>query len=732
MIEITKELNIALQNAQTNARLWRHEYLTIEHIFHALLQNSSVVRILEACGGDIPRLKMQIDKYLKKHLQSIEDKNHIPTDTVALSRVIEKTVAHVKGSQRNAVEISDVLAAILEEKSYSTQIMNAQGITRLNVLEYITDNKILDNKKEDTQESNIEKYCTNLSLLAKEGKIDPVIGREEEILRCMEVLLRRKKNNPLLIGEPGVGKTAVAEGLATTLNDTKNPLFGMQIYALNMGALLAGTKYRGDFEKRIKGLSDEIIKKKNIILFIDEIHTLIGAGATSGGTLDASNLLKPMLSNGKLRCIGASTYAEYRNFFDKDKALSRRFDKIDIDEPSEEKAILILQGLKKHYEKFHNVYFSDEAIKLAVELSSRYLHDRFLPDKAIDVLDQVGASYKLQGKSGKASEASIKKMVAKMAKIPEIEATKDDVGLLKNLENNLKHRIFGQDNAISEIVTALKRNKAGLSAPNKPIGSFLFSGPSGVGKTQLAKELANALNINFERIDMSEYMEKYSSSGLIGAPAGYVGYEKGGILTEMIKKNPHTLLLLDEIEKAHPDVLNIFLQVMDNAKLTDNNGQSSDFSSVILIMTSNVGSKEAPTLGFGADVKSKFNSAIKDYFSPEFRNRLDAIISFSALSQKEILQIVDKNISDLNTQIKDKNVKITLKPKAKEYLTNKGYDLELGARPLNLVIQKEIKNPLGDLMLFGDLKNGGEVIFDFDKAKDSLKFSTKSTKASKK
>lgn len=726
MIEITKELNIALQNAQANARLWRHEYLTIEHIFHALLQNPNIIRILEACGGDILRLKIQIDKYFKKHLQIMEDKNHIPTDTVALSRLIEKTVAHVKGSQRNAVEISDVLAAILEEKSYSTQIMNAQGITRLNVLEYITDNKILTGRKEESQENIIEKYCTNLSLLAKEGKIDPVIGREEEILRCMEVLLRRKKNNPLLIGEPGVGKTAVAEGLATTLNDKKNPLFGMQIYALNMGALLAGTKYRGDFEKRIKELSDEIIKQKNIILFIDEIHMLVGAGATSGGTMDASNLLKPMLSSGKMRCIGASTYAEYRNLFDKDKALSRRFDKIDIDEPSEEKAILILQGLKKYYEKFHNVHFSDEVIKLAVELSSRYLHDRFLPDKAIDVLDQVGASYKLQGKSGKVSEASIKKMVAKMAKIPEIEATKDDVSLLKNLQSTLKRRIFGQDLAISEVVTALKRNKAGLSTPNKPIGSFLFSGPSGVGKTQLAKELAKALNINFERIDMSEYMEKYSSSGLIGAPAGYVGYEKGGILTEMIKKNPHTLLLLDEIEKAHPDVLNIFLQVMDNAKLTDNNGQSSDFSSVILIMTSNVGSKEAPTLGFGTDLSTKFNNAIKDYFTPEFRNRLDAIVPFSTLSQKEILKIVDKGINDLNEQIKEKNVKITLKPKAKEYLAKKGFDLELGARPLNLVIQKEVKNPLGDLMLFGDLKNGGEVIFDFDKTKDSLIFSAKS------
>ena len=463
-----------------------------------------------------------------------------------------------------------------------------------------------------------------------------------------------------------------------------------------------------------------------MILFIDEIHMLIGAGATNSGSMDASNLLKPMLGNGKLRCIGASTYAEYRSFLDKDKALSRRFAKVEIKEPSEEESILILKGIRKYYEKHHNVRYSDEAIALMVELSVRYLHERFLPDKAIDIMDEVGASYKLDNRSGKVSLQSIKQMVAKMAKIPEIEATKDDKSLLKNLEKHLKSRIFGQDSAISEVVSALKRNKAGLGAPNKPIGSFLFSGPSGVGKTELAKEIAKSLGINFERIDMSEYMERISTSQLIGASAGYVGYEKGGILTEMIKKNPHTLLLLDEVEKAHPDVLNLFLQVMDYGKLTDNNGQSVDFSSVILILTSNVGSKEAPVLGFKQDTALRFSSAIKDYFSPEFRNRLDAIIAFNPLSPKEILQIVDKNIADLNAQIAPKNVEILLDKSARERLAEIGFSAELGARPLALVIQKEIKNILSDLMLFGVLSKGGIVRFAY--AKDKFTYKVESQK----
>lgn len=731
MIEISKELNYILQAAQSRAKHLGHEYLTLEHIFHSLLDSQTIIKAIQECGGNIKALKSQIERYLTHFLQSHPDASELPIETLAVTRVIEIMVSHVKGAQRKEAQVGDLLAAILEEdKAFCTQLLKAQGITRLNILEYITENQDTQQaqkfeKDENKQESILEKYCINLTQEAKEGKIDPIIGRDKEIERCLEVLLRRKKNNPLLVGEPGVGKTAIAEGLAIVLNQENNPLFGNEIFMLNMGALVAGTKYRGDFEKRIKALSEEVLERKNVILFIDEIHMLIGAGATNSGSMDASNLLKPMLGSGKLRCIGASTYAEYRNFLDKDKAFSRRFAKIDVDEPSQEEAVLILQGVKKYYEKHHNVIYPLETLRLAVELSSRYLHDRFLPDKAIDVIDEVGAAYKLASKSGKVSLSSIKQMVAKMAKIPEIEATKDDKNLLKNLQKHLQSRIFGQDLAIKEIVTALKRNRAGLGAPNKPIGSFLFSGPSGVGKTELAKEIAKALGINFERIDMSEYMEKYSSSGLIGAPAGYVGYDKGGILTEMIKKNPHTLLLLDEIEKAHPDVLNIFLQVMDNAKLTDNNGESADFSSVILIMTSNVGSKEAPTLGFTQDSVAKFNSAIKDNFTPEFRNRLDAIVAFNPLSETEILKIVEKNINDLNKQIAPKNIHILLDKSAKEQLAKLGYNPELGARPLRLVIQEKIKNPLSDLMLFGELEKGGEVIFSYNKKSDSFSYKTK-------
>lgn len=748
MFEISKELNIVLQNAQKEAKTRGHEYLTLEHIFQALLENPKVVKTLQECGGNIDILKQQIRRYLEHFLTAFpeyQNNSEMPQETLAVTRVIEMMISHVRGSQRKQAQVSDLLAAILEEeKAFCTQILKTQGITRLNVLEYITENQQdfnlasdkTENKnamnsqpQEEKPESALEKYCTNLTKEAKEGRIDPVIGREIEIRRCFEILLRKKKNNPLLVGEPGVGKTAVAEGLALKIAQEESPLNHTEIYMLNMGALVAGTKYRGDFEKRIKLLSDEVCERGNVVLFIDEIHMLIGAGATNSGSMDASNLLKPMLGNGKLRCIGASTYAEYRSFLDKDKALSRRFAKVEVKEPSEEESILILQGVKKYYENHHNVRYTDEGIALMVELSVRYLHERFLPDKAIDIMDEVGASYKLDGKSGKVSLQSIKQMVAKMARIPEIEATKDDKSLLKNLEKHLKSRIFGQDEAISEVVSALKRNKAGLSAPNKPIGSFLFSGPSGVGKTELAKEIAKSLEINFERIDMSEYMEKFSTSQLIGAAAGYVGYEKGGILTEMIKKNPHTLLLLDEVEKAHPEVLNLFLQVMDYGKLTDNNGQSVDFSSVILILTSNVGSKESPVLGFKKDSTGRFSSAIKESFSPEFRNRLDAIIAFNALTKKEILRIVEKNIADLNRQIQTKGVEVALTNSAKEYLAEIGFSDELGARPLALVIQKEIKNPMSDLMLFGDLNKGGKVCFEYKNQKLAYHLEVKNTES---
>lgn len=735
MIEISKELNIVLQNAQNSAKELGHEYLTLEHIFQAMLNNIKVRKILRDCGGDVSIIKREIHKYLTHYLQKQDSTNAMPTETLAVTRVIEIMIGHVKGSQRNEAQISDLLAAILEEdKAFCAKLLKSQGITRLNILEYITENEeVINTKKQESkqEESALELYCTNLSQEAKDGKIDKIVGRDFELKRALEVLLRKKKNNPILIGEPGVGKTAIVEGLALKLNNKNNPLHGHQIYELNMGALVSGTKYRGDFEKRIKALTDEILAKENVILFIDEIHMIIGAGSSSNGNMDASNLLKPMLGNGKLRCIGATTYAEYRIMFDRDKALSRRFAKIDVNEPSKEEALLILEGVRKYYEKFHSVSYTTQILKEAIELSDKYIHDRFLPDKAIDIIDEVGASYKLEGKSGRVSLSAIRKMISKLANIHEIDASKDDKSLLKNLEKTLQSRIYGQDSAIKEIVTAIKRSKAGLNAPNRPIGSFLFSGPSGVGKTELAKELAKAMGINFNRIDMSEYMERYSISQLIGAPAGYVGYDKGGILTEMIKKNPHTILLLDEIEKAHPDVLNLFLQVMDHAKLTDNNGVSSDFSSVILIMTSNVGSKEAPTLGFKQDSSLKFNKAIKDNFSPEFRNRLDAIIAFNPLSKDEILKIIDKNILDLNNQIKNKNITIHLDEAAKEYLANEGFSEELGARPLNLVIQRDIKNVLSDLMLFGDLSKGGEIIFSYNKKENKLINKTKKTKAKK-
>ena len=735
MIEISKELNIVLQNAQNSAKELGHEYLTLEHIFQAMLNNIKIRKILRDCGGDVSIIKREIHKYLTYYLQKQENTNAMPTETLAVTRVIEVMIGHVKGSQRNEAQISDLLAAILEEdKAFCAKLLKSQGITRLNILEYITENEeAINTKKHGTkqEESALELYCTNLSQEAKDGKIYKIIGRDFELKRALEVLLRKKKNNPILIGEPGVGKTAIVEGLALKLNDKNNPLYGHEIYELNMGALVSGTKYRGDFEKRIKALTDEILAKENVILFIDEIHMIMGAGASSSGNMDASNLLKPMLGNGKLRCIGATTYAEYRIMFDRDRALSRRFAKIDVNEPSKEEALLILEGIRKYYERFHEVSYTTQILKEAIELSDKYIHDRFLPDKAIDIIDEVGASYKLEGKTGRISLSSIRKMISKLANIPEIDASKDDKNLLKNLEKTLQSRIYGQDNAIREIVTAIKRSKAGLNAQNRPIGSFLFSGPSGVGKTELAKELAKAMGINFNRIDMSEYMEKYSISQLIGAPAGYVGYDKGGILTEMIKKNPHTILLLDEIEKAHPDVLNLFLQVMDHAKLTDNNGVSSDFSSVILIMTSNVGSKEAPTLGFTQDSSLRFNKAIKDNFSPEFRNRLDAIIAFNPLSKDEILKIIDKSILDLNNQIKDKNVTIHLDVTAKQYLANEGFNEELGARPLNLVIQRDIKNALSDLMLFGDLSKGGEIVFSYSKKENNLINKIKKIKAKK-
>jgi ATP-dependent Clp protease ATP-binding subunit ClpA len=562
-----------------------------------------------------------------------------------------------------------------------------------------------------------------LVALAKTGKIDPVVGRIDEIERVMQTLCRRKKNNPLLVGEPGVGKTAIAEGLALKISegDVPDVLKDAKVFALDMGALIAGTKYRGDFEKRLKGIIKELSGMDDAILFIDEIHTMVGAGATSGGSMDASNLLKPALARGDLKCIGATTYQEYRNFFDKDKALSRRFAKIDVEEPSVEDTFTILKGIQHKYEDYHKIKFTDEALQSAIDLSVKYLHDRFLPDKAMDIVDEVGAHFMLRGKEGvTVKPKDIEESVAKMMKLPSTVIGTDDTKKLKTLEKDLAAHIIGQDEAITELSTAIKRSYAGLNAPNRPIGSFLFVGPTGVGKTALATQLAETLHVHFERIDMSEYMEAHTISRLVGAPPGYVGYEQGGLLTEMIKKHPHTVLLLDEIEKAHPDIMNILLQVMDGAKLTDNNGVVSDFKNVILIMTSNIGTKEANVMGFSKDNSMKTDKALKAFFAPEFMNRLSAVVEFNTLDLETLISIVDVELDKLNLLLKPKKIKVKVNKKAKEYLAREGYDERYGARHIARVIDEKIKEALTEEILFGKLKKGGTVKVAFKN--DTLTF----------
>jgi ATP-dependent Clp protease ATP-binding subunit ClpA len=567
-----------------------------------------------------------------------------------------------------------------------------------------------------------------LTKLSIDGKIDPVIGRDKELDRVVQTLCRRKKNNPILVGEPGVGKTAIAEGLATLINEGAVPsiLKDYKVLSLDLGSLLAGTKYRGDFEKRLKGILDEIDGSDNVILFIDEIHTLVGAGSTNGGSLDASNLLKPALANGKIKCIGATTYSEFKNFFDKDKALSRRFNKIDIKEPSIEDSIEILKGLKSKYEEHHNIKYQDGAIKLAVELSDKYISDKFLPDKAIDIIDEVGASFHLLKRKRKSvTPLDIETIIARIANIPAKTITSDDMEVLQSLEKDLKARVFGQDEAIEKLVKTIKLSRAGLKSDDKPIGGFLFTGPTGVGKTEIAKELAKEMGINFVRFDMSEYMEKHSVSKLIGSPAGYVGFEEGGQLTEIIKRHPHSVLLLDEIEKAHIDVLNILLQILDNAQLTDNVGAKIDFKNVIIILTSNITSNEAPVMGFEQELSQK-DTAVKKFLSPEFRNRLDDIIYFKTLDTDVVVHIVNKFIVELEAKLIDKEIKISLDKRAKEFLAKKGYDKHLGARPLSRVIDKEIKEVITDEILFGELKNGGEVKITLKKDKLNFNYTKKS------
>lgn len=722
---ISKELRHIFAQAVHYAKSNKHEYLTLEHIFLMLINDETIENIFIDLGVNSDEIFNDLKEYIEKNTPRLpEDIIDEPMETVALSSTIEYMIAHTQSSGKTKANVEDMFVAILkDEKAYATYLLKKLGIQRVDILEEIShrfDDESDENGEDNKKEKVLEQNSSELVAIAKKGEIDPVVGRDIEIARVIEILGRRKKNNPLLVGEPGVGKTAIAEGLALKISKKEVPEFlqDATLFSLDMGSMLAGTKYRGDFEKKLKSLLSEISKIPNAILFIDEIHTIVGAGSVGGSAMDASNILKPLLANGKLRCIGATTFAEFRNDFSKDKALSRRFAKVDINEPSIEDAITILEGLKDKYEEYHNVKYSKNAIISAVELSKKYIQDRFLPDCAIDVIDEVGASKKIAIQNSletnnTISEKDVEATISKMAHIPARSATKSDLSLLKNLEKNMQKRVFGQDNAISTIVQAIKRNKAGLTIDKKPIGSFLFTGPTGVGKTEVAKELSLQMGIHFERFDMSEYMEAHAISRLIGAPAGYIGFEQGGLLTESIRKHPHTVLLLDEIEKAHPDLMSILLQVMDNAELTDNSGNKADFQNVILIMTSNLGVAEANVMGFAKNEKLNENKAINRFFAPEFRNRLDSVVSFDSLSQDIVSKVAGKFIEDLEKQLENKKIKIEISKKAKDELARLGYDKAMGARPLNRVISDKIKNPLTDEILFGKLKKGGIVKIDY-------------------
>jgi ATP-dependent Clp protease ATP-binding subunit ClpA len=656
---ISNELNAVFKKALTYAKDQHHEYLTIEHVFFALLSSDEGTRILKECGGDVQVMREAIAKYLTQNMQPLpDDVDQEPFETVALSRMIDQMIRHIQSAQKEHASVGDLLAAVLEEEhSYACALLEQQQISRVDILEVISHQDVDTEARENGDESFLAKYTVDLLDQAKSGKIDPVIGREDEIERVVQTLCRRKKNNPLFVGEPGVGKTAIAEGLALRIVDQNVPdiIKDSSLFALDLGAMLAGTKYRGDFEKRLKGVMDEVKLKPNAILFIDEIHTLVGAGAVNGGSMDASNQLKPALASGAIKCMGATTYAEYRNVFEKDKALSRRFAKIDIDEPSMEDSFLILKGIKRKYEEHHKIKYTDKSLHSAVEMSKKYITDRFLPDVAIDLIDEAGASFHLQKKKrSTVTPHDIEKIISKISGVPTSRISEDDTARLKTLEADIKTMVIGQDKAVELVAQAVKRSRAGLNPPDRPIASFLFAGPTGVGKTELAKSLADVMGVHFERFDMSEYMEKHTISRLVGAPPGYVGYEQGGLLTEAARKHPYMILLLDEIEKAHPDLINILLQVMDHASLTDNNGYKASFKNVILIMTSNVGASARSVMGFNSDEALSKNEALKEFFTPEFRNRLDAVVNFAALSTEVVEGIVDKFVAELNVQLSAK------------------------------------------------------------------------------
>jgi ATP-dependent Clp protease ATP-binding subunit ClpA len=731
----SKELELSISQAYQQARESRHEYLTVEHMLLALLDNASALSILSACGADVAGLEKDIRKVLEDTVPLLADDDNRDTQpTIGFQRVLQRALYHVQSAGKDEVLGANVLVAIFSEKdSYANYLLNRYDVSRLDVVNFIShgisrlegtpaaDNaeSTLDADEDSAEKKNtaLERFTTNLNQRAREDLIDPLIGRTSEIERTVQVLCRRRKNNPLFVGEAGVGKTAMAEGLALRIVKGEVPeiLADSTIFALDLGSLLAGTKYRGDFEKRLKAVVKELQDIPGAILFIDEIHTIIGAGAASGGVMDASNLIKPVLASGELRCIGSTTFQEFRGVFEKDRALARRFQKIDITEPSIPETIEILRGLKTRFEEHHHVKYSDDALRAAVELSARHINDRHLPDKAIDVIDEAGARQRLLPEADRKElldEHDIENIVAHMARIPPKQVTVSDRDALRNLERDLKLVVFGQDEAIGALAAAIKMTRAGLGDAEKPIGSFLFAGPTGVGKTEVTRQLALTMGIELIRFDMSEYMEAHSVSRLVGAPPGYVGFDQGGLLTEAVTRNPHAVLLLDEIEKAHPDIFNILLQVMDHGKLTDANGREADFRNVILVMTTNAGAAQSARRSIGFSEQDHSTDAlevIRRAFSPEFRNRLDAIINFKSLDMPVILMVVDKFILELEEQLSLKGVNISVSRAAREWLAEQGFDPKMGARPMKRVIQEQIKRPLADALLFGDLADGGEV-----------------------
>ncbi len=741
---LSNELEYCINNAFHQAREARHEYLTVEHLLLAIIATPKVREILRACGADLAKLKQELGDHLDQatpRLEEAEEREVQPT--LGFQRVVQRAVFHVQSSGKKEVGVADVLVALFSEKqSHAVYLLARQHIARLDVVNYISHglSKIAEEKTDKEEAgaeaerdpegggSALEKYTTNLNRLAQEGRIDPLIGRKLEVERTIEILCRRRKNNPLYVGEAGVGKTAIAEGLARLIVEGKVPevLADCMLFALDMGALIAGTKYRGDFEKRLKGVIGELKKQPGAILFIDEIHTVIGAGAASGGVMDASNLIKPVLTNGEIRCIGSTTYQEYRGIFEKDHALARRFQKIDVTEPSVQETIEILQGLKGRFEEHHAIKYADEALKAAAELAARHINERHLPDKAIDVVDEAGARLRLKPLAEREETVEVRHIedvIARMARIPAKSVSTSDREVLKNLERNLRLVIFGQDRAIEALGASIKMARSGLGDQRKPVGSFLFAGPTGVGKTEVTRQLALTMGVEFIRFDMSEYMERHTVSRLIGAPPGYVGFDQGGLLTEAIAKHPHCVLLLDEIEKAHPDVFNLLLQVMDHGTLTDNNGRKADFRHVIIVMTTNAGAQEMsrPSIGFmHADHASDGMEAVRRLFSPEFRNRIDAIIQFASLDGPTIERVVDKLILEVEMQLEQKGVTLMLDDEARRWVAEKGYDPKMGARPMARIIQDYIKRPLAEELLFGRLAGGGQVRVSVSKDRSKL------------